>query len=334
LTKSGSPSKILTSKEEAALFLIAVIAFLHYPDFAMGSLAADLKTEREKRNTSLAQIAADTHISLHYLQCLEEGRYADLPGGMYNRAFLRAYCENLSLDQPEIMQRYEVEVAAPMDKLPKPRVHIPQTSSSLKPNPVLIWSLALLISAIGIFFSRNWIAAVFSPYFSRRTAAILPHELEQKPGPPPSALSASPEGIQAAEPSASPVNTLSESSPLIPATAQTEAAPPAIIAQTAASPDSAPPPLQSSLQLEVAATQQCWISIEQDGSRSFRKLMNPGDVQRLYAAEQFFIIVGNAGGVQLKINGKPAKSLGKPGEVVKILINGKNLHDYLDQSAG
>ena len=107
----------------------------------MGSLAADLKTEREKRNTSLAQIAADTRISLHYLESLEEGRYGDLPGGMYNRAFLRAYCESLSLNQPEIMQRYEVEVAAPMDKLPKPRVHIPQTSSSLRLNPVLIWSL-------------------------------------------------------------------------------------------------------------------------------------------------------------------------------------------------
>ena len=62
--------------------------------------------------------------------------------------------------------------------------------------------------------------------------------------------------------------------------------------------------------------------------------MDPGEVQRLYAAEQFFIIAGNAGGVQLKINGKPAKSLGKPGEVVKILINEKNLQDYLDQTAG
>ena len=62
--------------------------------------------------------------------------------------------------------------------------------------------------------------------------------------------------------------------------------------------------------------------------------MDPGDVQRLYATEQFFLILGNAGGVHLKINGKSAKPLGKPGEVVKILINEKNLHEYLDQSPG
>jgi hypothetical protein len=92
--------------------------------------------------------------------------------------------------------------------------------------------------------------------------------------------------------------------------------------------------LQSSLQLEVGVTEQCWVSVEQDGSRSFRKLMSPGEVQRLYAAEQFFIIVGNAGGVHLKINGKPARPLGKSGEVVKILINEKNLNDYLDQTPG
>jgi hypothetical protein len=38
--------------------------------------------------------------------------------------------------------------------------------------------------------------------------------------------------------------------------------------------------------------------------------------------------------VRLKINGKPAKSLGRSGEVVRILINEKNLQDLLDQTAG
>ena len=35
-----------------------------------------------------------------------------------------------------------------------------------------------------------------------------------------------------------------------------------------------------------------------------------------------------------KINGRPAKPLGKPGEVVKVLIDGKNLQNFLDQSTG
>lgn len=299
----------------------------------MGSLPADLKTEREKRNISLAQIAADTRISLHYLESLEEGRYSELPGGMYNRAFLRAYCESLNLNQQEIMQRYEGETVSPTEKLQKSKVHIPQKTSSLRPNPILIWSLALLISAIGIFISRHWIADVFSPYFSHAPSASLPHELEQKTAAAPSVERALPGVTQAAEPALLPANTVPETSPPLPATEQTTPAQPPV-AQAAATPDLTPPLLQSSLQLEVGVSEQCWVSVEQDGSRSFKKLMGPGDVQHLYASEQFFIIVGNAGGVHLKINGKPAKPLGKPGEVVKILINEKNLRDYLDQTAG
>jgi len=300
----------------------------------MGSLAADLKTEREKRNIPLAQIAADTRISLHYLESLEDGRYGELPGGMYNRAFIRAYCESLNLSQQEIMQRYEEEVASPMEKLPKSRVHIPQASSSHKLNPILIWSLALLISAIGIFFSRNWIGAVFSPYFSHRQSATLPHQAEQKPAAPPAALKPPPDVTQAAEPAPVSANTTPETaSPGLSPTVQPAASQPAVD-RTAAATEVTAPALQSSLQLEIGATEQCWVSVEQDGSHSFRKLMRPGEVQRLYASEQFFIIVGNAGGIHMKINGKSAKPLGKPGEVVRILINEKNLHDYLDQTPG
>ena len=299
----------------------------------MGSLAADLKTEREKRNVSLAQIAADTHISLHFLESLEGGRYGELPGGMYNRAFLRAYCESLNLNQQEILQRFEGEIGSPAEKAPKSRVQISQKSSPLKPNPILIWSLALLISAAGIFFSRHWIGAVFSPYFSHRPPAVQPRELAQKPVAAPAEEKTAPQMSQPAEPSLVPSDTApADSQPV-------QAAEPSVPAQSpaaadAANADSMPPPTKSSLQLEVGATEQCWVSVEQDGTRSFRKLMSPGDIQRLYASEQFFLIVGNAGGIQLKINGKPAKPLGKPGEVVKILINEKNLESFLVQSPG
>jgi hypothetical protein len=62
--------------------------------------------------------------------------------------------------------------------------------------------------------------------------------------------------------------------------------------------------------------------------------LQPGEVQSFDAAEKFQIVLGNAGGVRLKINGKPAKPLGKPGEVLKVLINEQNLQDILDKTAG
>jgi len=299
----------------------------------MGSVASDLKSERQRRNVSLAQIAADTRISLHYLESLEEGRYNDLPGGMYNRAFLRAYCERLNLNQQEILNRYEAEISPPPDRLPKSKIHIHSKDTSLKPSPVLIWSLMLLFSATGLFFSRKWIAAVFSPYFSRKQTAIVPRELVKPPAP----------SIAKETPSPSIAQIPATENPSLPTTIEppdsNPPAPPAASVslpanQTAVEPGEQTVSSQALLKLEIAISQKCWVSIDRDGNRVFRRIMEPGEAQSFSANEQFLLIVGNAGGIHLKINGKPAKPLGKSGEVVRILIDEKNLKDLLDQTAG
>jgi hypothetical protein len=63
-------------------------------------------------------------------------------------------------------------------------------------------------------------------------------------------------------------------------------------------------------------------------------VIEPGEVQSLSAAEKFFVVVGNAGGISMKINGKPLKPLGKPGEVRKVLIEPDSLPDLLDPAVG
>ena len=104
-------------------------------------------------------MARDTRISLHHLESLEEGRYSELPGGMYNRAFLRSYCDYLGIDSGEGLARYEVENPPTGDKPVKVKPKIPQTSTSLKPHPLLVWSVMLLISVAGCVSDGEKIAA-------------------------------------------------------------------------------------------------------------------------------------------------------------------------------
>jgi cytoskeletal protein RodZ len=301
----------------------------------MGSFAADLKSEREKRSVPLSQIASETRISLHYLVSLEEGRYDELPGGIYNRAFVRAYCDCLNLDQQAILQRYETEVTAPQEKIFKPKVQIPPSDRSFNLNPAVVWGLMLLISAAGIFFSRKWIAEVFSPYFSGKPPITAPVDLAKPPQVSPrAAMTPAPDsGISASTPT-SP--TAPEPQDSISTTPVPHLSMPAdeSSAQMAPSTDPTSPLPSSALRLEIGVTEKCWVSVDRDGTPGFRRLMEPGEVQSLYAAEQFMIILGNAGGAHLKINGKPLKSLGKAGEVVKTLINQQNLPDLLVQNAG
>jgi len=306
----------------------------------MGSVAAELKSEREKRKISLAQIAADTRISLRHLESLEEGRFKDLPGGMYNRAFLRAYCESLNLDQREIIQRYEAEISPLSEKALKPKVHIPPQSSSIKLSPLAIWSLMLLISATGVFLSRKWISAIFSPYFSHAPASTV--RFKEEPVPPQEVQPSREQPVvpqtagSAILPSSAVPDSMPAQSPVstsVPSTSQ-QTAIPATVPPAAKETAPAPSPSTAKIRLEISAEEKCWISVDRDGSPVFRRLMEPGEVQSLGADEKFFVIVGNAAGVHLKVNGKAAKPLGKQGEVIKLLINEQTLQDLIDKTPG
>jgi len=124
---------------------------------AMESIASKLRTRRESLNISLEQVSSDTRISIHHLKNLESGCYADLPGGMYNRAILRAYCDELGLDKDEILQHYDDEIS------PQPVIDTsPPTPSRIKIHTAVIWSLLFLL-AVGLFLNREWFfTALFS----------------------------------------------------------------------------------------------------------------------------------------------------------------------------
>jgi cytoskeleton protein RodZ len=271
----------------------------------MGSLGADLKSERENRKITLAQIAADTRISLHHLQSLEDGRYNDLPGGIYNRVFLRAYCDYIGLDHKAILQRYETEIVPPSERFSRPKASPSQQNTAIRPTPILIWSLMLLLSAAVLLFGRKWIAAVFSPYFTKTP----PISFQKKPAAKPTLTT-------------SAANTMATSTNLNQAASLNAASNQQRTSQSV------------SIKVELTASESCWISINSDSNQSFSRLLEPGETQSFDAIEHIFLILGNAGGVQLKINGKAAKSLGKSGEVVRLLINKQNIKTFLENPTG
>jgi len=86
------------------------------------------------------------------------------------------------------------------------------------------------------------------------------------------------------------------------------------------------------IRIEFQVVQKCWVSVKGDGNTVFSKLLEPGDDKSFDANERFYIILGNAGGVRLKINGKQSKPLGKPGEVVRVLINEQNIADLMEKA--
>jgi hypothetical protein len=87
----------------------------------MAKFGDTLRFARKRRGISLAQISESTKISQRYLQALETGAFGDLPGGIFNKGYVRAYAKLVGLDVESMVQMYEAaagEKATATDPLP------------------------------------------------------------------------------------------------------------------------------------------------------------------------------------------------------------------------
>ncbi|MGB9591888.1 MAG: helix-turn-helix domain-containing protein [Candidatus Kryptoniota bacterium] len=77
----------------------------------MESFAEHLKKQREERKIRLSDIAAQTRISIKYLQAIESGQFDVMPE-IYIRAFIRDYAKAIGLDPDETINRYNLFMEA------------------------------------------------------------------------------------------------------------------------------------------------------------------------------------------------------------------------------
>ncbi|MBI4169218.1 MAG: DUF4115 domain-containing protein [Acidobacteria bacterium] len=78
----------------------------------MASFGETLKRERELREISLRQVSEATKINIRYLEALEQNRFNVLPGGLFNKGFIRAYATYIGIDGETMVNSYLHEVAA------------------------------------------------------------------------------------------------------------------------------------------------------------------------------------------------------------------------------
>lgn len=78
-------------------------------------LGAYLRAERERRGLALRAISENTKVSLPLLEGLEADDISRWPGGIFRRAFVRAYAEAVGLDPDEIFKRFEQQHRPPVE---------------------------------------------------------------------------------------------------------------------------------------------------------------------------------------------------------------------------
>ena len=90
----------------------------------MASFGARLKQEREKQRISLDDVSLSTKIGTRLLQALEEEKFDQLPGGIFNKGFVRAYARHLGLDENQAVADY-LQAAGQLPP-PDPLAHVTQ----------------------------------------------------------------------------------------------------------------------------------------------------------------------------------------------------------------
>jgi cytoskeletal protein RodZ len=114
-----------------------------------------LRQAREGKGFDLHRVERDTKIRIKYLEALESGDFADLPGDVYARGFLRNYATYLGLDADDIVDEWRRETPGPEPRRPAlagPQPMRIRRGVVLQRSHVIIVVVVLIVAAVGSYF--------------------------------------------------------------------------------------------------------------------------------------------------------------------------------------
>ena len=133
------------------------------------SIGEKLRLARETRGIALRDISDQTRISMRYLEAIEADDYRRLPGGIFNRSFIRAYAKFVGYDEDQAIDEYGRtlrELGGPDEEAePKTFKSLVYTDDASHRSPLKNLLLAIVILAIltasvlgGLHFYRRRLA--------------------------------------------------------------------------------------------------------------------------------------------------------------------------------
>lgn len=272
-----------------------------------------LRRERERQGLEISAISAETRIPARYIEAIEGGDLNQLPGGFFARSFVRQYAHALAIPMPEIeteLDRWLSEVAPAetpdlsprtLDASLPPVTHV--VEGGRRPRSRLLGAVLTLAGVIAIC------AVVYSLWLQKQTGAPVLPLPESSAGPP---------GVTepAREPALAPDDAGAEAPS--PSTAEAPVPPPAEAAATVL------PPSEGPLWFEISAREETWVRVRSRDETLFVGVLQPGDSRRFSGLEGATMRVGNAGGLELSVNGGPAAAVGPRGQIRIVSLSPEN----------
>ena len=87
-----------------------------------------------------------------------------------------------------------------------------------------------------------------------------------------------------------------------------------------------PTPLTTNLKIDIKAKEAAWVGIYENDKLTFARVMESGQSKTIESSGKIRLQLGNAGGIELAVNGKPTGSLGRKGQVRVVEVKAEGLH--------
>jgi cytoskeletal protein RodZ len=248
-----------------------------------GTFGESLKREREMRGVTLDEISAATRIATRFLRAIENEAWEQLPGGVFNRGFVRAVARYLGLDEENIVAEYTSAV----DERQSVPVWTGSPPAVTPEQPWLAWIIAaILVLAI---LTGGWLG---TRRFLEWRAAKRATQTSELNG--------------------------ASSDPSIPNTVKL-----APVQQNSTARESGAAPFSTPtepFQLNIEANKETQLTIVADRDVVFDKTIMPGETHSFWAADHFQVSAQDAGAIHLKLNGKKLAPFGPAGRAGKVTI--------------
>jgi cytoskeleton protein RodZ len=253
------------------------------------SFGEQLKAAREAQGITLREVAEQTRIALRYLEAIEANDFKVLPGGVFNRSFIKTYAKYIGFDETEAIRLYQEASHAPTPEeetqlsLPRHKVY---TDDSVQRSPLtnlLLVGGVLLLLAAGMYGFLRWYQQPSPTVAAKPTPTPTPVAV-----PTPAAVAATP--APSGSPSGSPVASGSPD-----ATPFTSAPPPT-------------PPPSGSFAIQIRAKDKAvQVAAGLDGNKLETIVLKPGESRDLAPQNALAVEYTEPGGelMEIYVNGQP-----------------------------
>jgi len=265
----------------------------------MPDVGATLRDARARKGLSLKQVAAATKIPVHTLELIERNDLHRLPGGIFVRGFLRSYAAEVGLDPDAVVSEFLQQM--PPEDAAHGTAREPEAGTREVAEETAFVGRQQMAGVVLRLALVSVPLAIAILYFSSRSRSAP--------------------AVRVPEPAVEPPRVEAQAlEPVSPA----EAEPPPAVA-----PASAPLVEEQPVLIEIVPTESCWVELAVDGRVAVSRVIAAGEREAHRFARNAVLRVGDAAACAVRLDGRPARPLGRPRQVRQVRITRENYTSFL-----